>query len=95
MATDLEWKWVVYCPFISGLEPPTLKLHKKFIHSDKILISTNLALVLKDRSTALYIFQNNTPIYVKILKSDANSTLYLMWRSLGLEVYFADAFRQE
>ena len=56
MATHLLSLIVIY-------RPPTLKLHKKFIRNDKILISTNLALVTK-RYTSLQIYtspKNLTP----------------------------------
>jgi len=38
-----------------GLQPPTLKLHKKFTHGDKNLISTeDLALIPKEIPPQLY-----------------------------------------
>jgi len=53
----------------SGLQLPTQKLHRKFIHRDKNLISKDLALVPKVISPQLYgDLPKIIPRYVKMLK---------------------------
>jgi len=77
MVNDLSMEMGLSTVTYIGLQTPTLKLNMTFIHDDKNLISTDLALARRDLPTPLCVPQKS-PTYVKVLqvKQIVSSILY-------------------